>query len=387
MLEQTVSNVQARRFLVRYHGLYGERWSGKSGVRQAFSRLHSVQYDPLDVVTRNADLVLQSRVKNYRPEHLSALLYKDRDLIDGWDKMMCVYEAEDHNRFFRLREEKEREARGILRWREQTEALDYLPEVRAYLSEHGPCAGADIPLGDLTRGRWGHGRVSSAALDYLFHTGEVLVSSKKGTVKSYDLTSRLLPAYAQAVEPGFADADASLDWYVQRRIESVGLIWNKSDGGWLGTFLEQKALRTPALSRLLERERIAKIYVEGISEPLYCPTQALPLFSSGPAPNRVKILAPLDNLLWNRALVKALFGFSYTWEVYVPESKRVYGYYVLPLLYGDRFLGRFEPAPYRRGGSFSVKKLWIEDGFSMTGAKKAALDAAFSEFSDYLQRS
>ena len=376
MIERSVTNLQARRYLLRYHSLAGTQKAGRAGVLAAFERIKSVQYDPLNVVTRNADLVLRARVKDYRPALLDALLYGERALIDGWDKMMCIFPAEEYHRFAPLRAEREKEARGVLCWREQSEALSHLDEVRAYLNVHGAATGAQIPLGGLTRGRWGHSRISSAALDYLFHTVEVLVSSKKGTIKSYDLCERLLSARAQSVEPGFSDEAGFLRWYVQRRVESLGLAWNKNSGGWLGTFLEQKEKRTPALAALLESEQLARIRVEDISEPFYCPAAFLPLFDAGPVQKKVQILAPLDNLLWDRGLVKALFGFSYTWEVYVPKGKRVYGYYVLPLLYGERFLGRFEPAPYRPGAPFSVQNLWLEDGVTLTGAKKAALDAA-----------
>ncbi len=386
MNEIRVTKSQARRFLVRYHGFFGRRKSGKAGVMDVFRRLHSLQYDPLDVVTRNADLVLQARVPDYRPAMLQALLYTDHALIDGWDKMMCIYPAEDFRRFDRLRLAMQQEVKGVLAWRDTTIVLDYLDEVRAHVLAHGASSGKDIPCGAVAKGRWGPARISSAALDYLFHTGELLVANKKGTIKTFDLTERVLPAAAKSIVD-FADEAAFLRWYVLRRIGSVGLLWNKSGGGWLGQFLEKKEIRGPVLGELVAEGRLTSVQVEGIQEAFYCKPEDIHLFDGGPVENRVRFLAPLDNMLWDRGMIEALFGFSYTWEVYVPANKRVYGYYVLPILCGERFMGRFEPAQYRKGGGFAYKNLWIEEGFAMTDKKQAALDTALQEFSDYLERS
>lgn len=380
-----VTKSQARRFLVRYHGFFGRRKRGKAGVMAVFDRLHSLQYDPLNVVTRNADLVLQARVPDYRPAMLQELLYTDHALTDGWDKMMCIYPAADFRRFDRPRAEMQREVKGVLAWRNQSAALDHLDEVRAHIRTHGPSAGKDIPCGGVARGRWGHARISSAALDYLFHAGELCVANKKGTIKSFDFPERVLPGAALDIED-FEDEAAFLRWYVLRRIGSVGLLWNKSGGAWLGQFLEKKKYREPALASLLAEGTLARVLVEGIQEPFYCKTTDVPLFDGGPLENQVRFLAPLDNMLWDRGMMEALFGFSYSWEVYVPAPKRAYGYYVLPILSGEHFMGRFEPEHYRKGGTFVCKNLWIENGFSMTEKKQAALDTAFEAFKDYLER-
>ena len=317
---------------------------------------------------------------------LQELLYKDHALTDGWDKMMCIYPAGDFRRFDRLRRAMQQEVKGVLAWRDMTIVLDYLDEVRAHILANGASSGKDIPCGAVAKGRWGPARISSAALDYLFHVGELCVSNKKGTIKTFDLAERVLPAAAQNIAD-FEDEAAFLRWYVLRRIGSVGLLWNKSGGGWLGQFLEKKEIRGPVLEALLAEGSLVSVQVEGVREPFYCEPGNLPLFEGGPIEPRVRFLAPLDNMLWDRGMIEALFDFSYTWEVYVPANKRVYGYYVLPILCGEHFMGRFEPEQYRKGGAFAYKSLWIEDGFTMTDKKQAALDAAFQAFSAYLGRS
>ncbi|MDO4571750.1 MAG: crosslink repair DNA glycosylase YcaQ family protein [Clostridia bacterium] len=386
MKELRVTRRQARRYLIRYHGLYGRRPSGRRGVLAVFERLKSLQYDPLDVVTRNMDLALQARVRDYRPATLQALLYEEHALIDGWDKMMCVYPAEDYARFRPLHADMERYARAVLKWRDQEAALARLDEVRAFIRENGPSSGADMPFGETARSRWGTSTAAGAALEYLFYRGELLVAGRSGTRKRYDFPERLLSpaALAGAEAP---DGEAFFSWYVRRRICGVGLLWNRSGGGWLGQMLENKPRRTRAIEALLTSGALLRVRVEGIQEPFYCPSGFESLFEGGPPPQRVRFLAPLDNLLWDRAMIEALFDFRYTWEVYVPAHKRQYGYYVLPMLCGERFMGRFEPAPYRAGGRFAVKNLWLEEGFCMTAGRQAALDAALTDFEAYLRRS
>jgi len=355
-------------------------------VMDVFNRLGSIQYDPLDVVTQNASLVLQSRVKNYHTALLSELLYGEHVLMDGWDKMMSIFPSQDFNRFSLLRQEMQRQLKQTVSWRDQSHSLDYLDEVHTYVRHHGACTGKDISFSGTKKGSWGPSRISSIALDYLFHSGQLSVTSRKGSIKHYDLSERVLPQSAIKAE-GLSDKEMFLRWYVLRRIGSLGLLWNKSGGGWLGPFIEKKDIRTPVLNTLLEEDRIVRVLVKDVAEPFFCYPEHIDLFESDPVDGCVRFLAPLDNMLWDRNMIKTLFGFAYTWEVYIPPAKRKYGYYVLPILCGEHFLGRMEPERYRHGNKFVVKNLWLESSISMTKTKKAALSAALQDFSEYLARS
>jgi uncharacterized protein YcaQ len=130
------------------------------------------------------------------------------------------------------------------------------------------------------------------------------------------------------------------------------------------------------------------LHVEGVKLPLYLraedhPTLVMVLDNDPPAP-RACFLAPLDNLLWDRRLIEALFGFRYTWEVYKPASERQYGYYVLPVLYGDRFIARFEPVRDKASASLLIRNWWWEEGVRQSKRMQAELRRSIQRFMRFL---
>ena len=162
------SKEEARHMLCRYHNLDGaELLCGKRGVEKIIQRIHSIQYDSLNVVARNADLVLQARVKDYSESVLYDILYKEHKLIDGFDKEMCIYDTKDFARFQFVRNEYEKRALPTLKYRNQTGVLNILDDVRDFVEKHGKTSTKDISIGEVKESRWGHKKLSSAALDYL----------------------------------------------------------------------------------------------------------------------------------------------------------------------------------------------------------------------------
>lgn len=364
---------QTAAFLVSLHGLDART----RDVDSVFARLGSVQYDPLDVAGRNADLVLFARVAGYERATLERLLYGERTLVDGWDKMMCVYPVSDWASFARVRAHRAECARWILEYRHSSEALAFRDDALAHLSARGPSRAADMKFGRAgDGGSWGHRSVAGAALDALFHEGKVCVAGKKGAQKTYDLAERLLGPDILGARDPFADEPAFREWLVMRRIGSVGLLWNRNGVLWQGMCppLERREYRRTLIDSLVDRGLLAEVRVEGIDEPLWLRAEdALALervirsTAAGTpaddcAPVEARFLAPLDNLLWDRELVEAIFGIRYRWEVYTPAAKREYGYYVLPILCGSRFVGRFEPVLDRKTNTLEIKNVWYEDG-------------------------
>ena len=190
------SQEEARQVLCRYHNLDGaEPLCEKAGVEKIMQRIHSIQYDPLNVVARNADLALQARVSGYKEKYMNELLYIEHRLVDGFDKEMCIYESKDFARFRYVRSEHEKSVILTLQYRNQMGALDILDDVRDFVTRHGRTGTKDISIGEVRESRWGPKKLSSAALDYLFNSGELCVADKKGTQKyfekaSYSLSSR-----------------------------------------------------------------------------------------------------------------------------------------------------------------------------------------------------
>jgi len=152
-----------------------------------------------------------------------------------------------------------------------------------------------------------------------------------------------------------------LDWYVKRRIASVGILWDKKGGAWQGAYIYDNELRKQTINRLLEQDKLKAIQVDGIDETFYCLEDFFSSIESNREEDYARFIAPLDNMLWDRKMVEVLFNFSYRWEVYTPIIKRKYGYYVLPVLYNDKFVARFEAVPVKESKCFMINKWWWEN--------------------------
>lgn len=380
-----ISKEEARNYLVSYHNLDGsDCFYGEEGVLEYFKRVGSIQYDPLNVVGRNPDLVLQSRVKDYSPLILQELLYEKRYLLDGWDKMMSIYSREDWPFFSRVRKVKEVQIKEVLKRRNSAEAFQLIDEIRNVLKEQGPLQANRIPTKTTNPGSWGHRKLSSAALDFMFHTGELGIYNKINTQKVYDLIENLLPHKLIWDADPFQSDHEFCKWYVKRRIGSVGLLWNKNGGGWLGDFIQKKDLRSEILKELIEEGEILEIQVEGIKAEFYIRKEDKGFLNNKCENKEARFLAPLDNMLWDREMTKAIFDFDYSWEVYVPVHKRKYGYYVLPVLYKNQLVARFEPEIQRNNDPLIIKNWWWEEGIEITGDMKSAIESALEKFCKYL---
>jgi uncharacterized protein YcaQ len=380
-----LTNSLARRFLLAKHGLWPPRMlSGKDGVMAVFDRLTGIQFDPLNVVGRNPDLVLQSRVADYRPAMLYELTYVERRLYDYWDKMMSRVPMRDWPNLALLR----------ATWRERhTERLfkhaEHVDTILAVIREQGPMSsldfGAQHGVDWKTDWRWGQMRAAKALLEMLGDTGDLMVSTRKGARRYYDLAERVLTD-GVAAQPLLLDAEAYLCWRVARRCQGIGLI-GPGMGGEAWAFVAKAPQRAEAIEALVGREEMVPVRVEGDKRAYHLLTRDLPYLEQARAPAPapcVAFIAPLDNLLWSRNLVERLFGFRYVWEVYKPAHQRQYGYYVLPVLYGDRFVARFDARLERDAGELVILSWHWEPGESLTDPLADALRDALDHFVSYL---
>lgn len=377
-----LTQAQARRFLLRKHGLLGKpRFTGMPGLLAYVRQVGCVQYDPVNVCGMSHELTLRARVRGFTPELLSTALYTDRTLFDFWDKNMAILPIEDWPCLGRTRQDR------LVRSQEAVEAV--APELRAFLRAHGAACAQELPFDERVDWYWSDTRLARAALETLYYRGELVVHHKNRTIKAYDLAERCVPAaLLNAPNPCAELADLQA-WQTYRRIGAVGLLWNAPSDAWL--FIEdyKAPAREAAFARLLAEGRILPVDVEGLTRPLYAHADDEPLLraacESGPAAaSRARVLAPLDNLLWDRKLIRALFGFAYTWEIYTPAEKLRYGHYVLPVLYGERFAGRVQPVADRKRGALVCKRFWPEAGFRRTEAFRRALIAELDSLRAFL---
>jgi uncharacterized protein YcaQ len=382
-----LSKEEARRFLLAYQALWPPRsLRGKEGLLQYLKTVKCVQFDPIDVTGRNHELVLQARVEDFSVPMLYEALYRDRTLVDGFDKNMCIYLTEDWPYFRRTREA----ARADLE-RKSHPVLEASERVRREIEARGALSSADLEMEEQVRWPWGPTRIARAALEAMYFWGELVVHHKEGVRKVYDLAERCIPSeLLNAPEPNPADEEYH-DWRICRRIGSVGLLCNRGVDAWLGIEGTSSAARAESIRRLLQRGEIQEVSVEGLAIPAYTRTGAIEALSwvlgkdRDPAEPKAAAIGPIDNLIWDRRLTKDLFGFDYTWEVYVPAPKRRYGYYVLPVIYKDRFIARFEPVRDRKTKTMVMKNWWWEEGVDSTSRDiRAALSDCLQHFSGFL---
>lgn len=373
-----IAKEQARRFLVTVAGLAQDTYCGEEGILSYVRRVGCIQYDPLDVVGRNGDLVLQSRIAGYQKGDLDALLYEKRRLFDVWDKNMSIAPVEDWPYFSRFRQK-------YLPWcNEQKDAVNAIVQ---HLSQTESACSSDFDLEHKIDWHYGPQRLAKAALECMCYAGLAVVHHKKGTRRYYSLAQQTInPALFNREDPNRTLEDYH-DFMVLRRMGSIGMLWNKPSDAWLGIEDFKSAQRNAAFERLKAKGEIVEIAVEGSKTPFYIKKGDLHALmrSAAPFPHKcAKILAPLDNLLWDRRLVSALFDFDYKWEVYTPAAERKYGYYVLPVLYGDAFVARFEPAGCKKAGVLRIKGWWWEQNVTLNEGINSAVNEALLAFCRYL---
>ena len=380
----TVTPDQARQFILLRQGLLGEhRFIGKNGAYQYVRQAGCIQFDPVDVCGRNAELTLQSRVKGITRKTLSDLLYRDRLLVDYSDKELSIWPIEDWPYFADYRE------RSI----EHGKQFPGIPELEekavAYIRKHGPVSSDTLPIEGTIfwhssmhwSGHWDKDSLAArSVLEQLYTDGVLLIHHKTGSRKYYDLADKYLPAELLSAPNPCPDEASWLCWRVKRRIGAVGLLWNRNSTAWLGINMATEQ-RNASFDRLEKDGVITPVQVEGIRFPLYMLTDDLPLLESVTAGQaslkpRLEFLAPLDPMLWDRKLIEAVWGYRYSWEIYTPVVKRKYGYYVLPILWGDRLIGRIEPKADRKAKTLTVQNVWLEPGVRRTKKLSGQIDRA-----------
>ena len=391
MFMYTITKEQAGRFILAKQGLIGSyRFIGKSGAYDYIRQAGCIQYDPVDVCGKNAELTLQSRVKGFTKSMLQELLYEDRKLVDYADKELSIWPVEDWPYFSSYRErslEHGKSFRGL-------KVLE--KKALSYIKENGPVSSDTLPIeGEIFwhssmhwSGNWQKkSQAARSILEQLYTDGVLVIHHKKGSRKYYDLAEKHIPKSVLDANNPCRDDEKFASWRVLRRIGAVGLLWDKNSTALLGIDINAEK-RKSILEKLVAQERITPVTVQGIKQIFYYRSEDDPLMKSiisedADLKPRMSFIAPLDPLMWDKALIMALWDFQYSWEIYTPAVKRKYGYYTLPILFGDRFVGRIEAVPDRKKSILVVKGLWWEPGIRQTKKMKTALEKSLINFAKF----
>ncbi|NCU33166.1 MAG: winged helix DNA-binding domain-containing protein, partial [Candidatus Moranbacteria bacterium] len=258
--------------------------------------------------------------------------------------------------------------------------------IREIIKDKGPVSSLDIEFNEKVNWWWAPTKIGRAALESMYFWGELVVHNKINTRKYYDFSHRHIDGeILEAPDPN-TDDDSFYNWYVLRRISAVGMLQNRASDAWLGINGMKSAERNRAFQNLIENKSILEINTEINTKPFFINSKSMDILeksiSGSKRKKRVSFLAPLDNLLWDRKLIKEIFDFEYVWEVYKPVSQRQYGYYVLPVLFGNDFVARFEPVRNRKNSTLEIKNWWWEKSFG--NMKKSEFDNFKKEFNSAL---
>ena len=379
-----ITRAQARTFMLLHHGLFPPRnLHGKEGILAYIDHVGCIQFDPINIVGRNPDLVLQSRIKKYKPSYLEELLYEQRVLMDGWDKQASIYHARDWPFFHRFRTAQKN------RRQERRPPSDAIENVLEELKNHGPLSSLHFKNSEKIDWYWGPTKIARAVLEYLYFTGRIGIDHRISSRRVFDLTENLLPDELHNQPDPFESIQDYQDWHTLRRVGSLGIADSKSGEYWLGILSYKSQDRKKSLDRLTNTNQLVKFHIEDLaSREFYIRKQDFPTLENietgSISPNEAAIIAPLDNLTWNRSLIKELFNFEYVWEIYKPKKDRKYGYYVLPVLYHDRFIARFEPSFDKKNKAFSILNWWWENDVVPDALMVNALIRCFNSFVTYL---
>jgi len=382
----TITELQARQFLLAHQRLLPPRaLKDKEGTLHFLRHIGCIQYDPVNVISRNPDLVLQARVADYRLSILDELLYQDRLLKDGWDKQAAIFPVEDWPVFQRRRMRIQQYYHD-----ENHPALKVAPEIMELIRQEGPKSSLDLSHNTRIMGPWGvETKIGRTALEILDGIGEAGIHHRVNSRRIFDLNERLLPpAVFSAPDPN-TTLEAYHDWHVLRRVGSLGLANPSNSEYWMGIVGMKSQARQNAIRRLIETGELISVAVEELpGRNFFMRSADLGTFQSLQSlslqDKHAVFLPPLDNLLWDRELLRMIFHFDYVWEVYKKPHQRKYGYYTLPVLYGDRFIARFESTLDRKKRSLILKNWWWEEGFHPDMSAARALNICMREFRLFL---
>ncbi|MEQ8370810.1 MAG: crosslink repair DNA glycosylase YcaQ family protein, partial [Alphaproteobacteria bacterium] len=361
-----LSNKDARRVVIAATGLADRAGGRLTGDRLAglIARLGYVQVDSITALVRAHHHILWSRHGGYDEALLRQLLEEERRLFEHWTHDAAIIPVEVyphwHHRFAAYGER----FRRSKRWASHGGDGATLRQVRRRVRDGGPVMARDFAGDSQRSGPWWGWSRHKAALEYLWFTGELAVAARHGFAKVYDLSQRVIPSDLHGAPA--SDEAAHKAWAAGSALQRLGFasaaevarFWDAMKPADAAMWLEAAvAQRAPAVE-VVEVEG-----ADGTWREAFAPAGLAERLKDVPPPEgRLRLLNPFDPLLRDRARLERVFGFHYRIEVYVPAARRTYGYYVCPLLEGDRLVGRAEVVSDRKAGALVARAVWPEPG-------------------------
>ncbi|MGY6709822.1 MAG: winged helix-turn-helix domain-containing protein [Rhizobiaceae bacterium] len=370
-----IPNQRARRHFMARQGL-------AASPRKALSRddllamvhdLGFVQVDSIGTVERAHHHILFSRNQTYRQRDLHRLIENDRQLFEHWTHDASIIPAEFYP-YWRHRFLRERDRLQSRWWKERLEAgRAEMARVIERIGQEGPLRTRDFEARDKPSTGWWDWHPSKAALEFLWRTGELAIARRDGFQKVYDLAANVIPAVHYEAE---VDHHAFVDWACRSALRRLGF----ASRGEIAAFWDLLSPTEVEQWIVENRKDLLRLEIETVDGGRPRPALALasafdPDIEPPEPPARLRILSPFDPLLRDRARAQRLFGFHYRIEIFVPQAKRRYGYYVFPVMRGDRMVGRIDAKAERESDRLFVRAFWPEPGTRVSAALLGALEA------------
>ncbi len=348
-----ISLEQAKLLALKNQGLLDSEFGkGKKGTLSAIEHLGYIQIDTLAVIARAHHHSLWSRLPDYKEDYLHELLEKDKSIFEYWSHAASYLPICDY-RFSLPR--KQSYASGKSHWFEQDKKLNkyVLDKIKA----EGPLQSKDFEHKRNTPGNWYEWKPAKKALEQLFMEGKLMVAKRKGFQKVYDLTERVLP---KNVNTNIPSEKEYAEYLIKKAIQANGLVEEKEI-----TYLRSKTKDAigKALKTLIKNAELINVSIENNKEKYYTTKKILEESNKIKINNHIHFLSPFDNAIIQRKRLQNIFDFDYMIECYLPEPKRKFGYFCLPILYNNMFVARFDPKADRATNTFYIKQMHFEKGF------------------------
>ena len=346
-------------------------------LERLIHQLGFVQLDSINIVARAHHLTLRSRMEKYRPEMLTKLI-DERRLFEEWthDASLIPQSFLPHWKRRCLRYQEKKQAWSVTRLGADPDVL--LAEVMRRVEEHGPLTSSDFPEGEKSGAWWGW-KPQKVALEYLWRCGELAISSRRGFQKVYDLASRVHP------DRDLVEASSQQeyeDWAIRSALERLGVASVKELAEFWGGLTREEAAR--AVERAVRAEVALPVELESVGPGVALPDWKERAEAASFRGRRMHLLNPFDPLVRDRRRLLRLFDFAYRFEAYVPEAKREHGYFVLPVLQGERLVARVDTKFHRDRGELEVRGAWRESSRSSSVALESELRRCLESFALWL---
>jgi uncharacterized protein YcaQ len=384
-----ISPIIARRLALMRQRLASPRLQpGSQGILDVVRDLGCIQIDPISVVAPSHLIVLWSRLGGYDTRQLDSLLWNEHRLFEDWAHCTSIVPTEDFPIFSALK-------RGygsspkLHKWVEANKALR--KHIIDQIHQEGPLSARDIEdisVADWQSTGWTAGRNVSQMLDFLWAKGEIMVARRTGALKFYDLTERVLPPNVS--RESLSD-DEARQRIAEKALRTLGVARPMQIRyGYVRGVPEHV---DEVIDKLKAEDKIAQIEIRDSARnrvfrgPWYIHSEDLPLvdrLERGEWEPRTTLLSPFDNLIYDRQRTEQLFDFTFRLEIYVPKEQRQYGYYVLPILHDDRFIGRLDARMDRKQNQFLVNAIYVEPGAPKTVEAIKTVEAAISDLAGFL---